>query len=355
MNIHEKYINRCIQLAKNGLGTTYPNPMVGSVIVYEGRIIGEGWHRKAGGPHAEVVAIQSVKDHSLLKHATLYVNLEPCSHHGKTPPCSDLIIRKGIPKVVIGSVDPHSKVAGKGIKKLKDHGCEVITGVLENECHELNKRFFTFHQKKRPYIILKWAQTKDGFLSPYSRNQNTNTPRGPVWITNSLSRQRVHKWRSEESAILVGTRTVLEDNPSLTTRDWYGASPIRVVLDEKGTIDDKLFHVFDKKAQTLLITGPETSKDVPSHVKKVSVDFQKEPAGQICEVLYKMDIQSCIIEGGAHTLNLFIRENIWDEARVFTGDPVFGQGTAAPDISGNLFKKLTIINDELIIWNNLQS
>ncbi|WP_340063419.1 bifunctional diaminohydroxyphosphoribosylaminopyrimidine deaminase/5-amino-6-(5-phosphoribosylamino)uracil reductase RibD [Ascidiimonas aurantiaca] len=355
MNIHEKYINRCIQLAKNGLGTTYPNPMVGSVILHKGLIIGEGWHKKAGDPHAEVAAIQSVKDKTLLKEATLYVNLEPCSHYGKTPPCSDLIIREGIKKIVIGSMDPHSKVAGKGIKKLKDHGCEVIIGVLEEHCHELNKRFFTFHLKQRPYIILKWARTKDGYLSPHARNGNSHTPRGAVWITNSLSRQWVHKWRSEESAILAGTRTVLEDNPSLTTRNWHGTSPIRVVIDEKGAINTESFQVFDKNAQTLLITGKETHTHVPSHIKRASINFQQNPALQICKVLYEMEIQSCIIEGGAHTLNLFINENIWDEARVFTGDTVFGHGTTAPRISGTLLKKLHLLNDELTIWHNPQS
>ena len=206
MKIHEKYIQRCIELAKNGLGTTYPNPLVGCVIVHEGRIIGEGWHRKAGEPHAEVNAINAVEDKELLKNATLYVSLEPCSHYGKTPPCSDLIVHYGVPRVVIGSIDPNEKVAGKGVEKLHLSGCEVITGVLEEQCNELNKRFFTYHNKKRPYIILKWAQSADGFLD-IDREAHNIKEATPTWITNAYSRQLVHKWRAEEQAVLVGTKT----------------------------------------------------------------------------------------------------------------------------------------------------
>ena len=227
MNIHEKYIKRCIELAKNGLGATYPNPLVGSVIVYKNKIIGEGWHQKAGAPHAEVNAINSVKDESLLNKSTIYVSLEPCSHFGKTPPCSDLIIAKGIKKVIIGTVDPFAEVAGRGIKKLMEAGCEVQVGILEKECQDLNKRFFTFHQKKRPYIILKWAQTTDGFIAPKVQEK-----REPVWITNQYSKQLVHKWRSEEQAILVGTNTAIADNPKLNTRLWNGKNPVRVVIDK---------------------------------------------------------------------------------------------------------------------------
>src|SRR5690554_546144 len=221
-------MSRCIQLAKNGLGATYPNPLVGSVIVHKDRIIGEGWHQMAGQPHAEVNALKSVADQELLKEATIYVNLEPCSHYGKTPPCSDLIIIKGIKRVVIGSSDPNPEVAGRGIKKLRDADCEVILGVRKEECDDLNKRFFTFHNKKRPYIFLKWAQTPDGFIAP---EKKTRTTTNPVWITNEYSRQLVHKMRSEEMAILVGTNTVMEDNPSLTVREWAGKNPIRVVID----------------------------------------------------------------------------------------------------------------------------
>jgi diaminohydroxyphosphoribosylaminopyrimidine deaminase/5-amino-6-(5-phosphoribosylamino)uracil reductase len=248
VKIHEKYIKRCIELAKNGLGTTYPNPLVGSVIVFENQIIGEGWHQKAGKPHAEVHAINSVKDISLLSKATIYVSLEPCSHFGKTPPCSDLIIENNIPNVVIGTVDPNEKVAGKGIQKLIDAGIHVTIGILENECNELNKRFFTFHQKKRPYIILKWAETADGFIAPVFKNKQQ-----PVWITNPSSRQLVHKWRSEEQAILVGTQTVLDDNPSLSVRDWTGNQPIKIILDPKNRLDENLT-VFNSDEKTLVIS-----------------------------------------------------------------------------------------------------
>ncbi|MDH5412871.1 MAG: bifunctional diaminohydroxyphosphoribosylaminopyrimidine deaminase/5-amino-6-(5-phosphoribosylamino)uracil reductase RibD, partial [Flavobacteriaceae bacterium] len=212
MKIHEKYINRCIELAKNGIGSTYPNPLVGSVIVYNNLIIGEGWHHKAGEDHAEIKAIKSVKDKSLLKNATLYVNLEPCNHHGKTPPCSDLILENEIPNVFIGGKDPHVKVAGKGIEKLKKNGCKVVSGVLEKECIDLNRRFFTFHTKKRPYIILKWAESQDGFID---KIRQKGGPAKPNWITNQCSRQLVHKWRAEEQAILIGTNTAIHDNPTL--------------------------------------------------------------------------------------------------------------------------------------------
>ena len=251
MNIHEKYIKRCIELAQNGLGTTYPNPMVGSVIVYDGQIIGEGWHKKAGEPHAEVNAVNSVKDKSLLKKATIYVSLEPCSHFGKTPPCCDLIIANEIPNVVVGTVDPNEKVAGKGILKLIEAGANVTVGVLENECNELNKRFFTFHQKKRPYIILKWAESLDGFLAPEKAG---NQDRKPVWITNQYSRQLVHKWRTEEQAILVGTQTVVDDNPKLNARDWNGNNPTRIVIDRNNRIDPDSF-IFDDTVKTVIEKG----------------------------------------------------------------------------------------------------
>ena len=248
MKIHEKYIKRCIELAKNGLGTTYPNPLVGSVIVYNKEIIGEGWHQKAGDGHAEVNAINSVKNKSLLSKATIYVSLEPCSHFGKTPPCCDLIIANDIPNVVIGTIDPFAKVAGNGIKKLLEAEKNVTIGILEDECNELNKRFFTFHTKKRPYIILKWAESQDGFIAPLKREKQES-----VWITNEFSRQLVHKWRSEEEAILVGTNTVMEDNPTLTVRDWIGTNPIRIVLDQNNRIT-KEFHIFDNQAKTLSVS-----------------------------------------------------------------------------------------------------
>src|SRR5690606_25029239 len=248
VKIHEKYMLRCIQLAKNGLGTTYPNPLVGSVILHKNKIIGEGWHYDTGLAHAEVNAIASVNEAKLLKDATIYVSLEPCSHFGKTPPCADLIIEKGIKKVVIGSTDPNPKVAGRGIKKLMEAGCEVIVGILENECNELNKRFFKFHSKKRPYILLKWDATADGLNRRKNEKRNETKP---VWITNEFSRQLVHKMRAEEMAILVGTSTVLQDNPSLTVRDWNGENPLRIVIDKNLKIPQD-FSVLDGKVETIV-------------------------------------------------------------------------------------------------------
>lgn len=347
MNIHEKYIRRCIELAKNGLGTTYPNPMVGSVIVYEGKIIGEGWHQKTGGPHAEVRALASVKDKSLLKKATLYVSLEPCSHFGKTPPCCDLIIANKIKNVVIGTVDPNEKVAGKGIKKLIAAGTNILVGFLENECNELNKRFFTFHKKKRPYIILKWAESQDGFLSP---KKEENKERKPVWITNTYSRQLVHKWRSEEQAILVGTQTVIADNPKLNTRNWAGNNPIRVVLDQNRSIKKNSF-VLDDSIKTILFTKSKTAVDKENTTFEI-VDFDQNIIPQILEVLHQNQIQSIIIEGGLKTLQSFIDQNIWDESRIFIGKTIFEEGTKAPFLSKKNVKKTFIANDELIQIRN---
>lgn len=345
MNIHEKYIKRCIELAKNGLGTTYPNPLVGSVIVCKGIIIGEGWHIKAGQPHAEVNAVNSVKDKSLLAKATIYVSLEPCSHFGKTPPCCDLIIKNKIPNVVIGTVDPNIKVAGNGIKKLIEAGINVTVGVLEAECNELNKRFFTFHEKKRPYVILKWAKSQDGFVAPKEKSEKK-----PVWITGIYSRQLVHKWRTEEQAILVGTQTVVDDNPTLTARDWHGNNPIRVVLDQNNRIPQES-HIHDNDVKTILLSGNKTVAQKENTIFE-SIDFTKNIAQQVLECLYKQQIQSVIIEGGSQTLQTFIASNLWDEARVFVGKVQFKTGIKAPIFSNKQFEKKHIGTDELLIYRN---
>lgn len=342
---NEKYIRRCIELAKNGLGTTYPNPMVGSVIVCDGKIIGEGWHKKSGEPHAEVNAVNSVKDKSLLKKSTIYVSLEPCSHFGKTPPCCDLIIENEIPNVVIGTVDPNIKVAGNGIKKLLEAGKKVTVGVLEDECNELNKRFFTFHTKKRPYVILKWAESQDGFIAPLTKLEQK-----PVWITNEFSRQLVHKWRSEEQAILVGTQTVMDDNPKLDTRDWTGNNPVRIVLDQKNRIP-KDSHIFNNQAQTIVFTNSTASIN-KENVNFETIDFSQNSAEQILKVLYQYQIQSVIIEGGAQTLQTFIDEKHWDEARIFIGKHLFETGIKAPILALNKIEKQFIKNDLLIISRN---
>jgi len=347
VNIQEKYIKRCIELARNGFGTTYPNPMVGSVIVYEDKIIGEGWHKKAGEPHAEVNAVRSVKDKSLLKKATIYVSLEPCSHFGKTPPCCDLIIANEIPNVVVGTVDPNEKVAGNGIKKLIAAGINVTVGVLEKECYELNKRFFTFHNKKRPYIILKWAESQDGFLAP---EKEINSERKPIWITNQYSRQLVHKWRSEEQAIFVGTQTIIDDNPKLNTRDWAGNNPVRVILDQNNRISKDSF-VFDDSVKTIVFTKSETNSNKENTNFEI-IDFNKNIIQQILDVLYQNQIQSIIIEGGLKTLQSFIDENVWDEARVFIGKTSFEKGTKAPIILKKNADKTFIQDDELIYIRN---
>ncbi|GAA4282399.1 bifunctional diaminohydroxyphosphoribosylaminopyrimidine deaminase/5-amino-6-(5-phosphoribosylamino)uracil reductase RibD [Gaetbulibacter aestuarii] len=307
--------------------------MVGCVIVHNDTIIGEGFTSPYGGPHAEVNAINSVKHKGLLKEATLYVTLEPCSHYGKTPPCSDLIVEKKIPNVVIGCVDDHSVVAGKGIEKLKKWGCQVTVGVLEEACKNHHKRFFNFHNKKRPYIILKWAQTRDGFIAPEVKNE-----RKPVWITNTFSRQLTHKWRTEEQAILVGTQTVVKDNPSLTARDWKGLNPTRIVIDQNNGLA-QTNKVFNNDAETIRITSE-------------NADFSKPLADQIATILFKKNINSVIIEGGAKTLQTFIDENLWDEARVFIGNSRFQTGVKAPVFSGHCISETKIKDDILKVYSN---
>lgn len=336
------YMQRCIELAKNGLGTTYPNPMVGSVIVYEGKIIGEGWHQKAGMPHAEVHAINSVKDKTLLAKSTLYVSLEPCSHFGKTPPCSDLIIKHKIPKVVVGTIDPNEKVAGKGIEKLQKAGVDVTVGVIEKKCMALNKRFFTYHNLKRPFIILKWAESSDGFLAPEQKKEKK-----PVWITHVYSRQLVHKWRTEEGAILVGTTTVLEDNPQLNSRDWFGKNPIRIVIDRLGKISSD-FEVKNKLQKTIVFTEQENSSSDENLIYEKCI-FDSQLTTKIMYFLFQKGIQSVIIEGGQKTLQMFIDNDLWDEARIFKGKNIFIKGKKAPVISGKTLMQKNSLNDQLLI------
>ncbi len=325
---HEFYMQRCLQLASKGLGLTYPNPMVGCVIVYEGKIIGEGWHQKAGDAHAEVNAINSVNDKSLLPKSTLYVSLEPCSHYGKTPPCTDLILKMNIKSIVIGTIDFNSEVHGKGIEHLQKNGCKVTLGILEDECRTLNKRFFTFHQKKRPYIILKWAETKDGFIFPDVEISNNKKP---IWISNTYSLQQVHKWRTEEQSILVGTKTAITDNPKLNARNYFGSNPLRLVIDKDLKLNDD-YSLLDGEVATIAFTQIKTASD-KKNIRFIVVDFNKNIVDQICDYLYSIEIQSIIVEGGAMTLQSFIDENLWDEARVFTGDIFFKNGLKAPKIN----------------------
>jgi len=339
-------MKRCLELAKNGLGLVYPNPMVGSVIVHKGIVIGEGWHHKAGCPHAEVNAIDSVKNKALLSEATLYVNLEPCSHHGRTPPCADLIISNGIKKVVIGSVDTNEQVGGKGIKRLKENGVEVVVSVLEKEGRELNKRFFTFHEKKRPYVILKWAQSNDGFIFP---DTSVAKKGQPFWISNSYSLQRVHQWRSEEAAILAGKRTVQLDNPKLNVRDFTGNSIVRIAIDRKLELDASL-NFFDGSAETIIYN--ELKDETKGSIRFVQLDFSKDLVGQMMKHLHQIEIQSLIVEGGAYTLKAFIRSGSWDEARVFQGEQGFGKGLDAPVIHADQIYEEHVGNNLLHIYKN---
>ncbi len=324
------------------MGTTAPNPMVGAVVVFENQIIGEGYTSPYGGNHAEVNAINSVKDKSLLAKSTLYVSLEPCNHFGKTPPCSHLIAKHKIPNVVIGCVDDFALVSGTGITHLKENGCEVIVGILEDECREMNKRFFTFHNKKRPYIILKWAQTQDGFIAPKNNTKIT-------WISNAFSKQLSHKLRAEEQAILVGTNTVITDNPKLNCRDWKGKNPIRIILDRSLRIP-KNYHVFDGSVKTIVIT--EKNQGNQNNIIFEPIDFSKNMATQICDILYKHEIQSVIIEGGSQTLQTFIDTNLWDIAHVFTGISEFKDGVTAPTFIGKLISERKIKTDTLKIYKN---
>ena len=345
MNKHEIYMKRCLQLAKNGLGTTYPNPLVGSVIVHNGKIIGEGWHKKAGEPHAEVNAINSVKNKELLAKSTIYVSLEPCSHFGKTPPCANLIIEHKIPKVVIGCIDSYSEVAGKGIEKLTNAGCKVTLNVLEAACLEMNKRFFTFHNKKRPFIILKWAETADGFIAPLSNDSKTS-----VAISNQYSRQLVHKYRTEEQAILVGTTTVLNDNPNLDARDWFGRNPTRIILDRTNKIPAD-FNVKNKKNPTIVFTEEENCLNSENCIYEFSI-FDTLLISNILNNLYKQNIQSVIIEGGTFTLQQFIDSDLWDEARIFISENKSSKGIKKPDFNFNPNQKIKIKNNQLKIFTN---
>jgi len=319
---------RCIELARLGMGEVAPNPMVGAVIVHEGKIIGEGFHRQFGGPHAEVNAIASVAAKELLKNATMYVSLEPCVHFGKTPPCSDLIISSHIPRVVVGSVDPFAKVAGKGIEKMRHAGIEVEVGVLEKDCLELNRRFFTFHQQKRPYIILKWAQTLDGYL-----DVDRSYPElygKPNWISNELARRIVHRQRTEEAAILIGTNTAMKDNPSLTVREWSGKQPVRLVLDRQNRLPGHL-HVKDGQVPTIIFTEQVVSSG--TNLEFAQVDFHGDLIAQILKFLYDRELQSVVVEGGQRLLQSFIDQEAWDEAYVYIGHFWFGKGVRAPQFN----------------------
>ena len=320
----EIYMQRCIDIAKRGIRAVAPNPMVGCVLVVEDKIIGEGYHERYGEAHAEVNAINNVSNQNLLKNATLYVSLEPCSHTGKTPPCCDLLIQNGIKKVVVGTKDPNPLVGGKGIEKLKNSGIEVSEGILKDQCLELNKRFFTFHKKQRPYVTLKWAQTLDGFLDQIRKDgeQKIN------WISEPETKTLVHKWRSEEQSILVGRNTITNDNPSLTVRDYGGMNPIRLVIDSQLQISGNL-NIFSKDAPTIVFNRVKDKKE--NNVEWIKI--KETSTSNILEELYRRGIQSVFVEGGSRTLQYFIIDNLWDEARVIVGQKYFKEGYKAPIIN----------------------
>ncbi|MBC7450101.1 MAG: bifunctional diaminohydroxyphosphoribosylaminopyrimidine deaminase/5-amino-6-(5-phosphoribosylamino)uracil reductase RibD [Cytophagales bacterium] len=341
MNSEERYMRRVLDLAMIGTGNVSCNPMVGCVIVKDDVIIGEGYHEKFGAPHAEVNAIQSVKDQSQLAGATLYVNLEPCSHHGKTPPCSDLIIKHQLSKVVFANIDPNPLVAGAGFEKLMSNGIEVIQGVLEYEGRELNRRFFTYMEKKRPYIMLKWAETADGFLA----RENYESK----WISNDVSRRLVHKWRSEEDVVLVGTNTALFDNPRLNVREWTGRDPVRAFIDKQLQVP-KGAHLLDGSQTTICYNHME--QDVKNLVEYVKLDPILDMPEQIVSDLYDRNYLSVMIEGGTKLLESFIQKGLWDEIRIFRSPKEFGKGISSPVIRSKPFSKEMILEDELIVYRN---
>lgn len=332
-------MQRCLSLAEKALGNTHPNPLVGAVVVYQNKIIGEGWHKKAGEAHAEVNAINKVKQTSLLPKSTLYINLEPCSHFGKTPPCADLIIKSGIKKVVIASRDPNPQVAGKGIERLKNSGIEVIEDILKEEAEFLNIRFYTYHQKKRPYIILKWAQTEDGFIAPLKKDKQQ-----PFWISNALARQKVHQWRSQETSILVGVQTVIDDNPKLNTREWPGNNPLRLILDPSNRIL-KNATVLKDLLPTIVLNQQNQNSISRTHKEYFSLEsFELK---KIMEFCYQRKILSILVEGGQKTLNYFIESTLWDEARVITAPNKLNKGVKAPFFNIDYIKEESI-GDNLI-------
>ena len=350
MTTDERYMARCLQLAANGRFGTAPNPMVGAVIVHDGKIIGEGYHRQCGGPHAEVNAVRSVKDERLLREATMYVNLEPCAHYGKTPPCADMIVEKGIPRVVIGCRDSFDQVDGKGIQKLREAGVEVAVGVLEHECLALNRAFFTYHGKKRPYITLKWAQSADGYIDR-ERSVGEDDSQGAVRFSTDETAVRVHRLRALSDAILVGRRTAELDDPSLTTRMWPGRHPLRLVIDRKGVLDARL-KLFDGTVKTVVFTDVFRNFGVSEGIEQVQLDFSQDILPQMMEYLYSHKVQRLLVEGGSVLLQSFIDSGLWDEAFVEEAPFSLGGGVEAPRVNGDR-KKEEIVSSGHRIWHFL--
>lgn len=346
------YMRRCLELAVNGAGYVAPNPLVGAVIVHDEKVIGEGYHQRYGEKHAEANAIDSVQDKSLLSQSTIYVSLEPCSHQGKQPPCCDLIIRHGIPKVAVATEDPNSLVFGRGIKRLRDAGVDVQIGLLKDEAQEQNRRFFTVQIKKRPYVILKWAQSFDGFID---KKRDSNIP--PVWLTGTLGQLLVHRWRTEEPAIMVGANTVIRDNPQLTSRRWIGKNPLRVVFDRKLSLA-KNASIFNNKASTLVLTYAEKFEagDYLPSVEIQPIDSAEGVEEQVLRELYKRNIQSILVEGGSHLLSQFITKGLWDEARIFTANKELREGLKAPFLSdATIIGNISYPDFDLSVFRNIKA
>lgn len=347
----ELYMRRCLELANLGMGAVSPNPLVGCVIVCDGKIIGEGYHARFGEAHAEVNAVNAVKNKygeqapALLEKSTAYVSLEPCAHFGKTPPCADLLVQYKLKKVVIGNRDPFDGVNGKGMEKLRNAGIEVISGVLDEKCRQLNRRFFTRILKQRPYIILKWATTADGYFAPKDVAQR--------WISGPMAKMLVHKWRAEEDAVLVGKITAIADDPELNTREWEGKNPVRILIDRHLQVP-KDSKIYNAEAKTVVFNEQKTT--VENHVHYIQMeDMQYYLPQKIAFQLYLMDIQSVIIEGGANILQQFITGNLWDEARIFSSSKIWKEGLPSPQLKGLVIDQFHLENDTLTVFQNNHS
>lgn len=355
LHTHETYMQRCIELARKGAGSVAPNPMVGAVLLYNNEIIGEGWHQRYGEAHAEVNCVgQAVQNGQTgkLQESTLYVSLEPCAHFGKTPPCSDFIIKHKIPKVVIGCRDPFKEVDGKGIEKLKAAGVEVVVDVLKDECIELNKRFFTFHQRQRPYVILKWAQTNNGVIgAPLNlpEGETLNSAHNRLLISNEITNRLVHQWRSEEAAILVGSKTALLDDPQLTNRYWLSEKqPVRLVLDRQLQLPHSL-KLFNAEANTVVLNDVKQTNEGTLHYEQLSGNGSV--VQQVLEVLYQRKLNSVLVEGGAELLQHFINEGLWDEARIITNEALLVEaGIKAPTLQNELQTNEQQLGSDMIRW-----
>lgn len=344
---HHAYIKRCLELAQRAKGYPAPNPMVGALLEHEGTILAEGWHQHYGGNHAEVNCFNNVatEHRHLLKDSTLYVNLEPCVHHGNTPPCAERIINEGVKKVVIANKDPFEKVSGKGIDMLEQAGIAVENGIMEAEGKWVNRRFFCCHEQKRPYIILKWAQTKDGYIAPADRSK--------FHITNELSARMLHKWRVEEAAIMVGTATALYDNPMLTSRLWKGKQPLRIVLDRTLKVPES-HYLYNDAAPTWVVN--EARDGMMGNITFVKTDFGNDLLTEVLDRMYDAKIISLIVEGGAILLNSFIKKGLWDEARIFTGDTMLQNGIAAPLLTDAVpALSIPVLGDQLQVFANKYS